>query len=213
MKTIRILLADDHPVVRQGLRSMLSAIPDFEVIGEAQSGEEAINAAMSGRPDIVLLDVRMPGQDGIQTARQIHQTTPNSRVIILTMHDDPEYVARALEAEVHGYLLKDCGSGEIVHAIRKVIAGQRVVAAELAGPVFDDYVKLSKARTHSEADLSSDELGILAGMSAGMSYRSIANGLHLSEITVRRRVQEAYRKLGVGDRAEAVAVAIRRGLI
>lgn len=213
MSRTRILLVDDHPVVRRGLRGMLSAVPDLEIVGEAQSGKEAIDAVTVDPPDIVLLDIRMPGQDGITVSRQIRRTAPQTRIIILTVHDDPEYVTRALEADVHGYLMKDSGSTEVIEAIRKVMAGQRVVAASLTANLLDDYVRLSRERTLREADLSSEELAILEAMSVGMSYRDIGQKLHMGEITVRRRVQHAYRKLDVGDRAEAVAVAIRRGLI
>lgn len=213
MNTIRILIVDDHPVVRHGLRGMLSTAPHFEVIGEAASGGEALQAVTERSPDIVLLDIRLGEQDGIQIARQIRGMAPSTRVILLTVHDDPEYVSRALEADVHGYLLKGSDSEDIMRSIERVMAGERVITAALQTQVLENYIALAQARTRRDADLSTDELGILNGMTRGMDYKSIAASLHLSEMTVRRRVQELYRKLGVTDRAEAVAVSIRRGLI
>lgn len=213
MPRIRILIVDDHPVVRHGLRGMLNTVVDFDVVADASTGEEAMAEVAAWTPHVVLLDVRLGEQDGIQLARQIRTAARASRVIFLTMHDDPEYVTRAFEADAHGYLLKGSSADEIVRAIQLVAHDERVVTAELQSQLLKDYTALARDRSRDHSYLSSHELGILRGMSTGMDYKTIARTLHLSEVTVRRRVQSLYRKLDVKDRAEAVAVAIRRGFI
>jgi DNA-binding NarL/FixJ family response regulator len=211
--TARVLIVDDHPVVRQGLRSMLDLLPDVRCTGEAESGTEAIRAAAAAAPDVVLLDLRLPGADGIQVARTLRRVAPQARIIIITVDDDPGQVQRALEAGVDGFLLKTASLEELGAAIRRTLCGERVVAEELMGPLLNGYAALLRERTSQEADLSVEELRILDGVAHGRSYRELASGMYLSEITVRRRVQDIYRKLEVRDRAHAVAVAMRRGLI
>jgi DNA-binding NarL/FixJ family response regulator len=214
MSPAGVLIVDDHPVVRQGLRTMLSAVPSLSVVGEAGSGAAALRAVTGpAPPDVVLLDLRMPGADGVQVARQIRRRAPAVRILILTMHQDPAQAARALEAGADGYLLKSSRLEQLADAIRRALAGERVLAPELAAPLLDDYAALLRDRTRDTADLSEEELSILDGVAHGRSYRELAVALHMSEITVRRRVQDVYRKLDVGDRAHAVAVAIRRGLM
>jgi DNA-binding NarL/FixJ family response regulator len=192
---------------------MLSTIADFEVVGEAESAATAIDAALVSVPDVILLDIHMKGQDGVQAARHLHRLAPKTHVVMLTVHDDPDYVSRALEAGASGYVLKTASSADLADSIRRITSGERVIPQELIAPLLDEYVTLVQTRTREEIDLSDDELRILNAMSTGMSYRSIAESLYLSEITVRRRVQNVYQKLEVSDRAEAVATAIRRGLI
>ena len=213
MSGIRILIVDDHPVVRHGLRALLATVDDFDVIGEAASGAEAIEMVEHWSPDIVLLDVRLGEQDGISVARQIRARAPRTRVILLTVHDDAAYVTRGFEAKIHGYLLKGSTSDEIMHAIRQVSTGERVVSGALQSRVLSEYTELARSRTKRDADLSEHEEKILRGIAEGADYKSIAHKLHMSEVTVRRRVQALYQKLDVTDRAAAVAVAIRRGLI
>jgi DNA-binding NarL/FixJ family response regulator len=209
----RVLIVDDHPVVRRGLRSMLAALPDVRVVGEAGSGAEALRVLSDAAPDVVLLDLRLPGADGIEVARRLRRVAPAVRIVILTIHDDAARVTRALEAGADGYLLKSASLDELAAAIRRVLRGERVVAPELVPRLLGDYAALLRERTRDEADLSDEELRILDGVAHGHSYRELARAMHLSEITVRRRVQDIYRKLDVGDRAHAVAVAIRRGLM
>ena len=213
MSDVRVLIVDDHPVVRHGLRTMLSLLPDMRCAGEAASGAEAIRAAAAEPPDVVLLDLRLPGADGIQVARTLRRVAPEARVLIVTVDDDPSEAARALEAGVDGFLLKTASLEELGAAIRRTLRGERVVASELMGPLLNGYAALLRERTSQEADLSAEELRILDGVAHGHSYRQLATSMYLSEITVRRRVQDIYRKLDVRDRAHAVAVAMRRGLI
>ncbi len=213
MSDARVLIVDDHPVVRHGLRSMLSLLPDMHCAGEAESGPEAIRAAAASDPDVVLLDLRLPGADGIQVARALRRVVPQARILIVTVDDDPGEAARALEAGVDGFLLKTATVEELGAAIRRTLRGERVVASELMGPLLNGYAALLRERTSHESDLSAEELRILDGVAHGRSYRELASAMFLSEITVRRRVQDIYRKLDVRDRAHAVAVAMRRGLI
>jgi DNA-binding NarL/FixJ family response regulator len=182
-------------------------------VGEAGSGAEALRVLSDAAPDVVLLDLRLPGADGIEVARRLRRVAPAVRIVILTVHDDAARVTRALEAGADGYLLKSASLDELAAAIRRVLRGERVVAPELVPRLLGDYAALLRERTRDEADLSDEELRILDGVAHGHSYRELARAMHLSEITVRRRVQDIYRKLDVGDRAHAVAVAIRRGLM
>lgn len=210
---ISVLVVDDHPVVRHGLQSMLSSVEDLEVVGEAGNGASALVAAERLKPDVVLLDVRMPGPDGIQVVQQMKKILPDTHVVMLTVHDDPAYASRSLEAGADGFLLKKAGLEEIADAIRTVHGGRVVVGAEVAGELLGKYAALARENTLRDARLSDPELKILQGMSQGATYRNLSSQLFMSEISVRRKVQEIYQKLGVSDRAEAVAVAIRRGLI
>ncbi len=210
---IRILVVDDHPVVRHGLRGMLSNVEEFEIVGEAGNGVMALQLVEQLNPHVVLLDVRMPGQDGIQLARQVKRIRPSTKVIILTVYDAPGYAARSLEAGAEGFLLKKAGSAEIADGIRAVHAGRVVVAQEVAGDLLAQYATLVREQGRSAAGLSETEVRILEAMAGGATYRETARRLFLSEVTVRRKVQQIYRKLNVSDRAEAVATAIREGLI
>jgi DNA-binding NarL/FixJ family response regulator len=213
MTDARVLVVDDHPVVRHGLRSMLGLLDGVRFAGEAASGAEAIRAVAARPPDVVLLDLRLPGADGIRVARTLRRIAPQARILIVTEDEDPSEAARALEAGVDGYLLKTASVEELGLAIRRTLRGERVVASELMGPLLNGYAALLRERTTHESDLSDEELRILDGVADGRSYRELASALYLSEITVRRRVQDIYRKLEVRDRAHAVAVAMRRGLI
>lgn len=210
---IRILLVDDHPVVRQGLRSMLSTAEGFDVVGEAENGAAALREIERLSPHVVLLDIRMPGQDGMQLTRQVKRIRPITKIVILTVYDDPGYASRSLEAGADGFLIKSARPTEIADAIRAVHAGEVVVSSEVTGVLIAQYANLVRERARNDVGLSDTELQILEAMAQGATYRGIATELHLSEVTVRRRVQEIYQKLNVSDRAAAVATAIREGII
>lgn len=210
---VRVLVVDDHPVVRQGLRGMLSNFDEFDIVGEADSGTTALRELARLKPNVVLLDIRMPGQDGIQLARQMKRLSPDTRIIMLTIHDDPGYVSRSLEAGADGYLLKRAGPSEIANAIRAVHGGQLVVTQEVVGEVLHQFATLARDHLRDSTGLIDIEIRILNGIAQGATYLELAKQLSLSEVTVRRRIQDIYRKLNVADRAEAVATAIRMGLI
>jgi DNA-binding NarL/FixJ family response regulator len=212
---VGILVVDELPVVRQGLRSVLADVAGFEVVAEASSGAEALRLLTRGdvAADVVVLDVTMNGADGIAVTRRLRQAGIPVRVVALTVDHEPGTVSEAIAAGVDGYLLKTAGVPEIAEAIRRVAGGERVIAAELTSALLDGYTAMRAELTRREAGLRRDELSILEGIADGLSYRELAKTLYMSEITVRRRVQNVYRKLDVTDRAHAVAVAMRRGLM
>jgi len=163
----RVLVVDDHPIVRHGLRGMLSNAHDLEIVGEAENGAMALQQVVRVKPHVVLLDIRMPGQNGVHVIRQIKRVAPDTRVIMLTIHDDVASASRCLEAGADGYLLKQVGPVELIQAIRTVHQGQRVVAPELASDLIGQFVTMARERTRSISGLSRDELRILEGMAEG----------------------------------------------
>ena len=209
MTKISILVVDDHVVVREGLTSMLSSTSGFEVVGDAASGEAGLSLVEALDPDIMLLDLQMPGTHGLEVlARLKERGLERPRVIVLSMHDDEELVANAVRAGAHGYVLKSASRSELVDAIRHVAAG---------GQRFDEVVVralLSERRKEeSGALLSEREAEILKLVAAGCGNKEVARRLYLSISTVKTHLDDAYRKLGVSDRAHAVAVALRLGLL
>ncbi len=209
MDTIRILVVDDHQVVREGLRRMLELEADMEVVGEAGDAKEALTQVESLSPEIILMDIKMPGVDGIELTRQLKEKQPFCNVIMLTLYD--EYLAEAIEAGAVGYLLKDVKREELVRAIRAVHEGRsplnlsisRDRLAELATPPD------SKQRAY----LSERELTILRMIADGVTTKEIANQLFLSQASVKRSVRLIFEKLGVHNRSEAVSEAYKRRLI
>ena len=213
MSAIRVLVVDDHPIVRQGVRSLLSAFPDIEVVGEAETPMAALAQLNSLHPDVVLLDVRLGEANGVEVARQVRRTYPDSRVVILTTYDDDEYLFGALQAGAHAYLLKDMALDELPAVIRAVHAGQRLLSPLLVDRVLTQFQQLAEAKLLQEAGLTLEEQQLLKLMADGLTNRDIATRLNFSEITVKKKVQDILEKLGVANRTQAVALAIRRGLI
>lgn len=210
--SIRVLLVDDHPVVRQGLRRMLELEKDMEVVAEAASGEQALDEIQTAPPDITLLDIRMPGMGGIETIRQIKEHHPEANVIVLTLYGN-QYLAQAIEAGATGYLVKDVGSEELTQAIRSVHKGQSILHPSLSRGLFSEFASLAKGGNNYKCHLSPRELEIVRLIAAGSTNKEIAAQLFLSETTVKRGVSRIFDKLGAKDRAEAVAEAYKRGLI
>ena len=213
MDRIRILIADDHPVVRQGLRTFLSTCPDLEVVGEATNGFTTLDQVRALRPDVVLLDVRMPGLSGIEAAHRLRRAHPEVKVILFTTYDDEEYLFGALRVGVHAYLLKSSSHDTLAAAIRSVYAGERLLSPPLVDKVLSRFEELARAKAQQDSGLTEQEIQILQAMEEGASNKEIADRLHWSEITVKRKVQDIFEKLGVDNRVKAVAEAIRRGLI
>jgi len=209
---IRVLLVDDHPIVCQGLRHMLELEEDIEVVGAAASGEEALEQMESVSPNIVLLDIRMPGMGGIETIRHIRERFPEASVIVLTSYGD-QYLAQAIEAGALGYLVKDVGDEELMRAIRAVHRGESILDPSLSRQLFDEFASLAKARDSRKWCLSLRELEIIRLIAGGVTNKEIASQLFLSETTVKRGVSHILDKLGAKDRAEAVAKAYGRGLL
>lgn len=210
--SIRVLLVDDHPVVRQGLRRMLELEEDMEVVGEAASGEEALHQIGTVSPDIVVLDIKMPGMGGVETIRQIKEHHPEANAIVLTLYGD-QYLAQAIEAGAVGYLIKDVGNDELIQAIRAVHRGESILQRSLSRGLFNEFASLARGKNSQKCCLSPRALGIIRLIATGATNKEIAAKLFFSETTVKREVSRIFDKLGVRDRAEAVAEAYRSGLL
>lgn len=209
MTPIKVLVVDDHPVVRFGLRSLLSLYSDICLVGEADSGSAALAAAQRYQPDVVLLDIRLGGLDGIEVAERLSQYDPSPRVIILTSYDEDTYVVRALQADVHAYLLKHASDETLVNAIRSVYKGERLLSPTLLDRVIREFAELRRAQT----GLTGEDRQILAMLTEGASNAKIAAARNWSTTSVKRRVQEIFAKLQVSTRAQAAAEAVHRGLV
>ena len=205
---IRLLIADDHPVVRDGLSGMFAADPDFEVVGQAGDGAEALRLAAALQPDVILMDLRMPGVDGLAAITALAERGVAARVLVLTTYDTDEYVVPAIEAGATGYLLKDAPRDELLRAVRAAADGQSVLAPSVAS------VLMSRVRKPPGPELLSQrEVEVLQLVAAGNTNRETAARLFLSEATVKTHLINIYAKLDVPDRASAVAEAFRRGLL
>lgn len=202
--SIRIMVVDDHPIVREGFGGMLATEADMSVVAEASSGEQAIALFRQHRPDVTLMDLRMPGMNGIETMRVILREFPESRFIILTTYDGDEDIYRALQAGAQAYLLKHMLCDEILTAIRAVHAGERRIPAAVGSRL---------AERMSGAALSARELEVLELLGKGKSNRDVAAALAISEATVKGHITNILTKLGVSDRTQAVITALKRGLI
>jgi DNA-binding NarL/FixJ family response regulator len=207
MSPVTLLVVDDHPVVRDGIVGMVSSDPDIEVVGEASDGAEAVGLARVLRPDVVLMDLRMPRLDGVGAIREFARLEVASRVVVLTTFDAEADVLPAIEAGATGYLLKDAPREELVRAIHAAAAGDAVLAPSVASRL------MGRVRTAEASALSPRELEVLALVADGATNRAVAARLHLSEATVKTHLLSIYTKLGVGDRAAAVAEGFRRGLL
>ena len=201
---IRVLIVDDHQVVRMGLRAMIDAEPDMVVVGEAGEGTAAIAAYQQHRPDITLMDLRLPGMGGPEIISAIRKGAPDANIIVITTYDADEDVYRAVEAGARGYLLKGTFAEGMLEAIRHVHAGRRLIAPEVAARLADRV---------SSPSLTAREVAVLELVAKGMSNKEIGATLFLSEDTVKTHLRHVYGKLGVGDRTEAALLAVQRGII
>jgi two-component system NarL family response regulator len=201
---IRILIADDHPVVREGLAAMITRRTDMTVVAEAAHGREAVEYCRQQQPDVVLMDLRMPEMDGVEAILTIREQTPEARVIVLTTYDTDEDIYRALRAGAKAYLLKDTPREELLDTIRAVAAGHTRVPADVAAKLAE--------RVSSEA-LTTREVDVLRLIVAGHSNREIATQLYISEGTVKTHVNHILMKLGASDRTQAATTALKRGLV
>jgi len=208
---VRVLIADDHGIVRSGLRLLLERQPDIEVIGEAADGAEARDTAIRERPDLAILDVRMPKLTGLQATREIKRQAPEVAVLILSMHDDERYLFEALRAGASGYVLKTQADADLVEAIGAVQRGEPFLTPAAQQTLIKDV--LERGRDEADEDLTPREQEIVKLVAEAHTTRQIAEILHLSEKTVENHRGNAMRKLGMRDRVELVRYAIRRGLI
>jgi DNA-binding NarL/FixJ family response regulator len=204
---IRILIVDDHPVVRDGLRGMFAGEEGFEVLGEAANGKEAVARAEAYQPDVVLMDLRMPEMDGVSAIRTMSERGLNTRVLVLTTFDTDSDVLLAIEAGATGYLLKDAPRDELLRAVRAAARGESVLSPAVASRLLD------QVRQPVKETVSLRELEVLQLIAAGSTNREVAERLFISEATVKTHLLHIYAKLGVNDRAAAVGAAFERGLL
>jgi len=213
MAAIRVLIVDDHMVVRRGLRSMLSGAQDVEVVGEAGNADEAMERAREMQPDIVLLDIRMPGMDGLRVLHLLGEQLPQVKTIILTNYDEEQFLLEAFRAGAYGYLLKNVGRELLLDALRKAHEGKRQLSPDLVDNLLRQFADLGQKQTMDQFGLSDTEVGLLSIIAEGATNREIAERLYWSETTVKRKLSDVFAKLGASDRAQAVAIAMRHGLI
>jgi len=213
MEKMRILLAEDHKVVREGTRRLLESQPDFEVVGEASDGIEAVELAKKLKPEIIIMDVSMPRLNGIEATRQIKAIYPNIAILPLTGYDDDEYVFALLEAGAAGYLLKDSSGEELIEAIRQVMTGEPVLHPKIMKKVLNRLRSpVEEQATQTAGEILSDrETEVLRLAAQGMSNMEIADSLTLSVRTVQTHLRSIFNKLGVGSRSEAIVYGLKKG--
>ncbi|MFD9895787.1 response regulator [Amycolatopsis sp. NPDC059027] len=204
---VTLLIVDDHPVVRDGLASMFARDPEFAVLGAAADGAEAVRLAKELAPDVVLMDLRMPGMDGLAAITELARQGVTARVLVLTTYDTDSHVLPAIEAGATGYLLKDAPRDELLRAVRSAARGDAVLSPSVAARL------MSRFRAPATGPLSRREIEVLELVAAGSTNREAAAKLFISEATVKSHLLNIYGKLGVGDRAAAVAEAFSRGLL
>ena len=213
MTRAKVLLVDDHVIVRQGLKALLSDEPDMEVVGEANNGREALEKLAALEPDVILMDISMPGLNGIEATRQIKQRYPDVKVVILSMHANEEYVFQVLQAGAAGYVLKLSDSMEVLTAIRAALSGGSFLSPPISRTVINDYVRRAEARGQgSDLDLlTSREREVLQLLAEGRSNRDIAEELSISIKTVESHRSNIMNKLEVSSKAELIKYALRKG--
>jgi DNA-binding NarL/FixJ family response regulator len=210
---MKILLCDDQAVIRDGLEMLLTLEKDFQVVGTAQDGAEAVELAAQKQPDLILMDLKMPGTNGIEATRQIHARFPNIKILVLTTYDDDEWVFDAIRAGASGYLLKDTPRQKIVEAIRGTMDGKSFLDPSIAGKLIHQVASNQKQPASLLTEkLTERELDVLRLIAKGFNNSDIAGQLHLSEGTVRNHVSAILEKLGVSDRTQAAVIAIQHGL-
>jgi len=200
-------------VVRQGLRSLLANQPDFRIVGEAEHAQQALDLARKTCPDVVLLDIRLPGMTGIEVARRLRKDGHPTRIIMLTSYDDDEYLIGAVQADVQAYLLKSVSDDMLVRTIRTVLRGERLISPELLDRVLNQFAEVRYRQIQQEVGLSDQDVQVLRRVAAGDSNDQIGRELGWSKASIKRKVQHIFDQLGVASRAQAAAAAVRRGLI
>ncbi len=210
------MIADDHTIVREGVRMILSSYPDIQVVGEAETGEQAVSMAAALRPEVVVMDISMPGMNGIEATRTIRRRNPDVSVLALTMHEDDHYVFQLLRAGASGYVLKRAAATDLIEAVRAASRGEAFLYPSVARTVVQDYLRRieSGEATRERFDgLTAREREVLALIAEGHTNQEIANRLYISIKTVQTHRAHIFEKLDLHDRTELVRYAIRKGLI
>ncbi|MBO8128025.1 MAG: response regulator transcription factor [Peptococcaceae bacterium] len=214
MQQVKVLVADDHALIREGLRKILSVEPRIAVVGEAANGDEVLQVLQQKEADILLLDINMPGKNGIETCRLVKQKYPRMGVIALTIHDQDEYLFEMIRAGVAGYVLKDVKPQVLIDTILRVAAGESFIPPSLMGKVFEEFSRLSRpAKTTYPDGLTEREVEVLKLVAQGLSNKEIAAKLFISEKTVKNHLTNIFSKIDVGDRTQAALYAIKRKLV
>jgi DNA-binding NarL/FixJ family response regulator len=210
---VKILIIDDHPVVRHGLQSLLSHYAEIQIIGEAESGSQALEMIAELKPDVVLLDIRLAEQSGLDLAQTLQYQHSPTRIIILTSYDDNTYLRRAAQAGVHGYILKSASAEMLIEAIQAVHRGEHRLSPSVAGMAFEQLEQVSHEYTQFKTGLTEQELHILHLLANGANTQEMCDRLYLSERTIKRKIQDILSKLGAINRTQAVAEAYKLGLL
>jgi two-component system, NarL family, response regulator NreC len=215
MSKIRILLADDHRIVREGFRALLEAEPDFQIVAETGDGLDAVRLVEQHKPQVLVLDLMMPGLNGLEVARQVSQRAPRTRIVVLSMHANEAYVLEALKNGASAYVLKDASAAELVRGVREANAGRRYLSPPLSEPAIDSYIQ--RARTSDSLDLydtlTNREREVLQLAAEGHTNVEIANRLFISPRTVETHRSNAMHKLGLRSQTELVRFALQRGIL
>ena len=212
--TVTVVLADDHPIVRQGLRNLLESEPDIKVVGEAGNGIDAVEITHNLKPDVLVVDVMMPGLTGLEVVRQISQRSPGTRSIVLSMHATEAYVVSALKSGAYGYILKDTGPSELIYAVREVIKGKRYLSAPLSERIIDAFIqKVEDTQEDPYDTLTNREREILQLVVEGYTSNEIGKSLSISPRTVELHRAKVMEKLGLRNQADLIRFAIKRGIL
>jgi DNA-binding NarL/FixJ family response regulator len=207
------MVVDDHQVVREGVISMLRAVREIQVVGQAANAPEAIRKARELKPDVILLDIRLPGTSGWEACRALTAELPETQIVMLTSFEEEDYLLKALRAGARGYLLKTASHEEIVEAVRAVARGERLLSPPMVDKLVLKFSELSREMEKLETGMDEAEIEILKLVSRGATNAEIAQEIHWSEVTVKRKLQTIFDKLGVEDRTSAAVEAVRRGLV
>ncbi len=212
MDKIKVMIVDDHDLVREGLRAMLEQQEEIEVVAEAGSGEAALETVEEANPDVILMDISMPGMNGVQATKKIRKILPEVKVVILTMMDQESYIYEAVKVGATGYMLKNTTSKELVKTVKTVHEGKAMLHPEATARLLQEFAHLAKNRS-KDYGLSKRELEVLQLLSEGKTNKEIAKDLWISEQTVKTHVAHIFNKLGTTDRTETVAHALRTGMV
>ena len=211
MDIIRILIAEDHAMIREGLKQLLELEKDLKVVGSVPDGQQAVDSYQSMKPDVVLLDINMPRKNGLEAVREIRQMDPDAHVLMLTIHQDREYLFKALDLGAMGYVLKDAESRVLIEAIRTVHAGQTYIHSSMAKELITEFKRIKNGDDNPN-QLSVRELEVLKLLAKGMVNKEIAGTLFISEKTVKNHISSIFRKLDVQDRTQAAVYALKHHL-